>query len=120
MNMIRIALGCMLTCIASKAIWTMRIIGIDGRAANQRRTNYRRNGTKLLRHSWDSAAKSLGGRQAGGFDHFAPAHQFAVDKALQRFRRRARLRRQAEEYQPIPDLRPGLHRAEGIEQPGHD
>ena len=33
-------------------------------------------------------------RQAGGFDDLAPAHQFAVDKALQRFRRRAGLRRQ--------------------------
>jgi len=46
-------------CIASKAIWTMPTIGIARHGANQRRTNYRRNGAKSSRRSWDSAARSF-------------------------------------------------------------
>ena len=49
---------------------------------------------------WDTAAREkpsvrlFSARQAGRFDHFAPALQFAVDKTLQSFGWRARLRRQ--------------------------
>ena len=65
MDTIRIALGCTPTCIALKAISTTPIIGIDRRAANQRRTNHRRNGMKSSRRCSDTAARSL--------DHSVPA-----------------------------------------------
>src|ERR1700751_3840524 len=103
MDMMRIALGCTPICIASKAISTMPIIGIDRRGANQQRTNYRRNGMRLSLRCSGTAARprSFGTGKAGRLDHLAPAHQFAVDKTLQSLRWRARLRRQTEKYQPI-------------------
>src|SRR4029077_3369979 len=106
MDTIRIALGCTPICITSKAISTMPIIGIDRRAANQQRTNYLPNGMRLSRRCWGTAARSrsFGTGQAGRLDHLAPAYQFAVDKALQSLRRRARLRRQTEEYQAVANV----------------
>src|SRR6516225_3738375 len=59
MDTIRIALGYTPTSTASKATWIMPIIGIDRRAANQRRMNCRRNGTKSSRRSWDTGARSF-------------------------------------------------------------